>query len=390
MYLSYVIPCLNEEETLGIVVQKAINTIKKLKIDGEVIVSDNGSTDRSKQIAQELGARVVDCPERGNGNALRFGFQAALGKYIIMLDADDSYNAEEVDCFLEELDKGADIVIGSRLRGKMEEGSNPWLHRYIGTPLQTFICNILFHTKVSDIHSGMRGFRKEMLEQWKLDSKGFELCTEMMIKAGITKSKIVEIPINFYRDKRSRAPHLKTWSHGWAVLKYMLLFGTNKILIWPGVIAFLLGTILVFSQINGPIHLGTFPVDIHFMVLGLMLSIIGVYMASSGIVVNLYSKLRYYYGNIHLPRAIESIFTFDKGFFIGGLLGVLGVMVEISILTQWVNMGYRNISALRPVIIGFYFVFLGISLVVFSFIFTLLKESLHSAAAASNKKTPNL
>lgn len=390
MYLSYVIPCLNEEETLGMVVQKAINTINQLKIEGEVIVSDNGSTDRSKIIAQELGARVVDCPMRGNGNALRFGFEAARGKYIIMLDADDSYNAEEVDRFLEELDKGAELVIGSRLKGQMEKGSNPWLHRYIGTPLQTFICNILFHTKVSDIHSGMRGFRKEMLEKWKLDSKGFELCTEMMIKAGITRTKIVEIPINFYKDKRSRLPHLKTWSHGWAVLKYMLLFGTNKILIWPGVIAFLLGTVLVFSQINGPIHLGAFPVDIHFMVLGLMLSIIGVYMASSGIIVNLYSKLRYYYGNIHLPRAIESIFTFDKGFFIGGLLGVLGVIIEVSILNQWINMGYKNISALRPVIIGFYFVFLGISLVVFSFIFTLLKESPNASLTTQPQKPHNI
>lgn len=376
MYLSYVIPCLNEEETLGLVVGKAINTINKLQIDGEVIVSDNGSTDQSKIIAQRLGAIVIDCPERGNGNALRFGFAAAKGNYIIMLDADDSYNAEEIDQFLNELDKGADIVIGSRLRGKMEKGSNPWLHRHIGTPIQTWICNVLFNTKVSDIHSGMRGFRKEMLERWKLDSKGFELCTEMMIKAGITKSKIIEIPINFYKDKRSRLPHLKTWSHGWAVLKYMLLFGTNKILIWPGIISFLLGTLLVFSQINGPIHIGNFPIDIHFMVLGLMLSTIGLYMASSGVIVNLYSKLRYYYGNIHLPKVVENLFTFNKGCLIGGTLAFTGLMTEITILIQWINMGYRNISALRPVIIGFYFIFLGVSVIVFSFIFTLLKDSM--------------
>lgn len=376
MQLSYVIPCLNEEETLGLVVEKAIRTIKKLQIEGEVIVSDNGSTDQSKAIAEKLGARVVDCPERGNGNALRYGFEAAKGKYIIMLDADDSYNAEEIERFLEELDKGADLVIGSRLKGTMEPGSNPWLHRHIGTPIQTWICNLLFGTKVSDIHSGMRAFRKIMLEKWKLDSKGFELCTEMMIKAGITKSVIKEIPINFYKDKRSRPPHLKTWSHGWAVLKYMLLFGTNKILIWPGVLSFIVGTILVFSQINGPVHIGTFPVDIHFMVLGLMLSIIGLYMTSSGILVNLYSKLRYYFGNIHLPRIVETIFTFDKGFSIGGSLALIGTVIEFSILIEWINMGYRNISALRPVIIGFYFVFLGISLIVFSFIFTLLKESM--------------
>lgn len=376
MYLSYVIPCLNEEETLGLVVEKAIKTIKRLNIEGEVVVSDNGSTDKSKIIAKNFGARVVDCPERGNGNALRYGFAAAKGQYIIMLDADDSYNAEEIDQFLIELDKGADIVIGSRLKGNMEPGSNPWLHRHIGTPIQTWICNMLFGTKVSDIHSGMRGFRKTMLEKWKLDSTGFELCTEMMIKAGITKSIIKEIPINFYKDKRSRLPHLKTWSHGWAVLKYMLLFGTNKILIWPGVLSFIAGSILVFTQINGPIRIGSFPIDIHFMILGLMLSIIGLYMTSSGVLVNLYSKLRYYFGNIHLPRIVETIFTFDKGFSIGSTLALIGVVIESSILIQWINMGYRNISALRPVIIGFYFVFLGISLVVFSFIFTLLKESM--------------
>lgn len=375
MYLSYVIPCLNEEQTIGLVVNKAINTIKRLNIDGEVVVSDNGSTDRSKAIAQKLGARVVDCPERGNGNALRFGFNAAQGRYIIMLDADDSYNAEEIEGFLKESDKGADIVIGSRLRGKMEKGSNPWLHRYIGTPIQTWICNVLFHTHISDIHSGMRAFRREMLDVWKLDSKGFELCTEMMIKAGITKSKISEIPINFYKDKRLRSPHLKTWSHGWAVLKYMLLFGANTILTLPGIVSFLLGTLLVFSQINGPVHIGNFPMDIHFMVLGLMLSNIGIYMSSSGILVNLYSKLRYYYSSIRLPKIIETLFTFNKGFFIGSISALLGLAIEISILTKWINMGYKNISALRPVIIGFYFIFTGLSIVVFSFIFTLLKDS---------------
>ncbi len=375
MTLSFVIPCLNEQETIGLVVKKAIQKIKSLNIDGEVIVSDNGSTDNSKQIAQELGARVVDCPDRGNGNALRYGFSQAQGEYIIMLDADDSYNAEEIDQFLETLDKGAELVIGSRLKGNMEPGSNPWLHRYIGTPLQTWICNFLFNTHISDVHSGMRGFRREMLKIWQLDSKGFELCTEMMIKAGITQTKINEIPINFYKDKRSRAPHLKTWSHGWAVLKYMLLFASNKLITWPGITSFLLGTLLVFSQTTGPLLIMNLKLDIHFMILGLMLSIIGLYMSSSGLIISLYSKLRYYYGKNTLPLSFEKFFSFNKGFSIGSLLILLGTVIELLILITWINMNYTGINALRPVIIGFYFIFSGVTVLIFSFIYTVLKDS---------------
>ncbi len=376
MQLSYVIPCLNEEETIGIVVKKAIKFLEANHIDGEVVVSDNGSTDRSKSIAEALGARVVDCPKRGNGNALRLGFQAAKGKYIVMLDADDSYDAGEIKPLLNELEKGAELVIGSRLRGHMEPGSNPWLHRYIGTPLQTWICNLFFGTKISDVHSGMRAFRSDILGRLKLESKGFELCTEMMIKAGITKTRIKEIPINFYKDKRSRKPHLKTWSHGWAVLKYMLLFASNKLLTIPGIIFFALGTLLIFSQASGPLYVGAFRADIHFMVLGLMLSIIGIYMTTNGILINLYSNMRYYFHEqTRASRFIERAFTFNKGFIVGTISSLIGVAIEISILVEWIRMNYTGISAIRPVIMGFYFIFCGLAILIFSFIFTVFQDS---------------
>jgi glycosyltransferase involved in cell wall biosynthesis len=376
MKVSFVIPCLNEEETIGIVISKVIKAIKKFQLLGEVIVVDNGSTDDSSTIAEREGAKVIKCTERGNGNALRFGFDRAKGDFIIMLDADDSYNAEEIGEFLAELKKGAHLVLGSRLRGNMEPGSNPWSHRYIGTPIQTCMCNVLFGTKISDIHSGMRAFKKNILSKLKLESEGFELCTEMMIKAGVCGIKIKEIPINFYKDKRSRKPHLKTWTHGWAVFKYMFLHAPNKLMTAPGVSLFAIGTLLIALQIFGPFQWGWISMDIHFMVLGLMFAVVGFFMASIGIIVSLFTHLRYYYQpSSKLLQWIERKFTFNRGFFYGTSLLLLGCAIEILIFINWVNMGFEGISALRSVIIGFYFIFVGISLISFSFLFVLIEQT---------------
>jgi len=215
MELSIVIPCLNEKDTIGLVVQKAMTSLQKLGLQGEVLVSDNGSNDGSVQIANNLGARVVPCSRKGYGNALKSGLSSAAGKYLIMGDADDSYNFAEIDDFIKYLQKDNDIVIGTRLRGKIEKGAMPFLHRYLGTPVLTFIINMLFGTKISDCNCGMRGVRKDAFEKLNLESSGMEFASEMIIKAGILKLKIKEIPISFYRDKRNRSPHLNTWRDGW-------------------------------------------------------------------------------------------------------------------------------------------------------------------------------
>lgn len=222
--VSIIIPCLNEAATLPIVIDKALKSFQRLHLKGEVVISDNGSTDGSVKIAEKFGARVVHCPQKGYGNALRCGFKNAKGKYLIMGDADDSYDFARIDKFVDELKKGADLVMGTRLRGTIHKGAMPWLHRYLGTPVLTFLINLFFGTKISDCNCGMRGLTKGSFEKLQMVSGGMEFASEMVIKAGLFKLIIKEIPIHFYRDKRGRKPHLKTWSDGWRHLKF--IFGS--------------------------------------------------------------------------------------------------------------------------------------------------------------------
>ena len=220
--LSIVIPALNEEKTIGIVIEKALRTINKLGIKAELIVVDNGSTDNTSPISRKFGARVINVPARGYGNVLQHGFKAAEGKYILMADADDSYNLEEIEPFVDKLNDGYDLVIGNRRKGKFIRGASPFLHRYLGTPVLTFIINLLFKTDIGDVNCGMRAIRKEAYEKMQCKSLGMEFASEMIIKAALNKLKITEVPCTLYRSKRGRPPHLKTWSDGWRHLRLIL------------------------------------------------------------------------------------------------------------------------------------------------------------------------
>ncbi|MCC7197683.1 glycosyltransferase family 2 protein [Candidatus Peregrinibacteria bacterium] len=222
--VSIIIPCLNEAATLPIVIEKALRSFKRLHLKGEVVVADNGSTDGSVKVASKFGARVVHCSQKGYGNALRCGFKNAKGKYLIMGDADDSYDFSRIDKFIDELKNGTDLVMGTRLKGTIHKGAMPALHRYLGTPVLTFLINIFFGIKISDCNCGMRGLTRTAFDKLQMVSGGMEFASEMVIKAGIKKLKIKEIPIHFYPDKRGRKPHLKTWSDGWRHLKF--IFGS--------------------------------------------------------------------------------------------------------------------------------------------------------------------
>ncbi len=220
--LSIVIPALNEERTIGIVIEKALRTMNRLGIKGEVVVADNCSVDHTRQIGEDSGARVISVPERGYGSALQHGFSVARGKYFLMADADDSYNLEEIAPFIDKLNEGYDFVMGNRYRGKFIPGANPFLHRYFGTPVLTFFMNWFFKTNVGDVNCGMRAIRKEAYERIYCQALGMEFASEMIIKAALKKLKIAEIPCTLSLDKRGRAPHLKTWADGWRHLRFML------------------------------------------------------------------------------------------------------------------------------------------------------------------------
>jgi glycosyltransferase involved in cell wall biosynthesis len=220
--LSVVMPCLNEARTVGRCVDKAVRSLAELHIVGEVVVADNGSTDGSQDIARAHGARVIRAIERGYGNALRAGIAAARGRYVIMGDADDSYDFSSLQPFVDKLRQGHELVMGNRFQGGIQPGAMPWSHRYIGNPVLTGILNLLFHSPIGDAHCGLRGFRRDAYERLGLETTGMEFASEMVVKACLAHQKIAEVPIVLYPDGRDRPPHLRSFRDGWRHLRFLL------------------------------------------------------------------------------------------------------------------------------------------------------------------------
>ncbi len=221
--LSVVIPCLNEEETVETCIKKCLDSFEKLGIKGEVVVSDNGSDDGTTKLSEKLGARVELCTEKGYGCAIRYGFSKAKGRYVLMGDGDNSYDFSLIPGFYNAITEcNCDMVIGTRLKGKIHKGAMPFLHRYLGNPVLTFILNMFFGTRISDSQCGMRAFKKESLDKLILVTTGMEFASELLVKAAWAKFKIVEIPIEFFKDGRSRKPYLKTWRDGWRHLTFLV------------------------------------------------------------------------------------------------------------------------------------------------------------------------
>src|ERR1700722_10240461 len=229
-------PCLNEAETVATCVRKAIGFLAESGISGEVLIADNGSTDGSQQLAEAEGARVVNVTEKGYGNALMGGFVAAQGKYVIMGDADDSYDFTNLMPFIEELRKGSDLVMGNRFKGGIEPGAMPPLHKYLGNPVLSFVGRLFFRSKIGDFHCGLRGFRKDSAIARGLQATGREFASEMVVRAPRAKQKITEVPTPLKKDGRSRPPHLRSWRDGWRHLRFLLLFSPRWLFFVPGLV----------------------------------------------------------------------------------------------------------------------------------------------------------
>src|SRR5881397_2514052 len=239
--LSIVMPCLNEAETLATCIRKARAAIVKLGVEAEIVVADNGSSDGSQALARELGVRVVDVERKGYGSALIGGIAAAQGRFVIMGDADDSYDFTAIGPLLDKLRDGCDLVMGNRFTGGIREGAMVWSHRWVGNPALTFISRVFFHTPVGDMHCGLRGFRKDAYERLRLRASGMEFASEMVVKATLQRMKIAEVPITLHPDGRSRPPHLRTWRDGWRHLRFMLLFSPRWLFLAPGLVLAVLG-----------------------------------------------------------------------------------------------------------------------------------------------------
>jgi glycosyltransferase involved in cell wall biosynthesis len=255
--LTILMPCLNEAETIGLCVEKAMSFLSTHRISGEVLVADNGSTDGSQAIAQELGARVVHVQRRGYGAALLGGIEAAHGRYVIMGDADLSYDFSALILFLERLRVGADLVMGNRFKGGIAPGAMPFLHRYLGNPVLSFIGRLLFNIRAKDFHCGLRGFRRTAIQALALQTTGMEFASEMVVRSALAQLNIAEVPTRLSVDGRSRAPHLRTWRDGWRHLKFLLMYSPRWLFLIPGMTLSLAGLCLAGMLVAGPLQISS-------------------------------------------------------------------------------------------------------------------------------------
>ncbi|MGC8737923.1 MAG: glycosyltransferase family 2 protein [Candidatus Hydrogenedens sp.] len=330
--LSVVLPCLNEERTIGQCVQKTQKVFDKYHIKGEIIVADNNSTDSSSSIAEQAGAKVVKVITPGYGNTLRNGIKEAKGKYIIFFDSDLSYDPEDIPQILEKLREGYPIVLGSRKKGTIDRGSMPWLHRYIGTPIMTLLANIFFKAHITDINSGMRGMSRKVFDELDLHSEGMEFASEMIAKAHWTQTKIAEVPIHFHCDQRGRRPHLHSVRDGWRHLQLMFHYCSINWFLIPGFIL-LFFSYLVFFILPQYMDIYTsFFISLLTNIIATQILLIGV--IAQGRVRG--SKFRYIPSKYLL--FLSRIIKVEKGMFLGLGICFLGMFLMLYTLRSGINM----------------------------------------------------
>ena len=326
--LSVVIPALNEERTIAHCVEKAQKALAALGAPGEVLVADNGSTDRTKEFAEKLGARVVPVDGKGYGKALRGGFAAAKGKYLIMADADGSYDFEQAPRYVEKLRQGLDLVVGNRFLGVIDEGAMPFLNRHLGTPVLTAIMNMLFRTGLGDTNCGMRGLRKDAFERMGLKADGMEFATEMLVKASLLKMKIAEVPCDLHKDLRDRPPHLRRWRDGWRHLRFMLLFSPTGTFLFPGALLLLLGA-LGLAVVTGRDVLAPDAaawLGSRHILTSLLLWLTGTSVLGLGIVAQEADYQERFDADNRLIAFLHRTFSLEKGLVIGAGLIVAGLL----------------------------------------------------------------
>lgn len=373
--VSAVMPCLNEEETLGTCIEKAINCFAALGVRGEVVVGDNGSTDRSPEIARSLGARVVHQPVKGYGAALQAAIGAARGTYCIMADCDDSYDWSSMGPFIDKLREGHDLVMGTRLRGTIAPGAMPPLHRYFGNPFLSGVMNVFFRTGVSDAHCGMRGFSKEAYERMNLQTTGMEFATEMVVKAKNRALKITEIPITLHKDGRSCAPHLRSFRDGWRHLRLLLFYAPDYLYLVPGFFLFVPGVILQALLLLGPTVVGGLYLGVHWLALGCLMSLLGFQILSLGAFAKTFAMNEQFEMRGPVFGKVVGWFTLEIGVVAGATLILLGLLADLSILVTWLSRGMGHMGSTHTVFVATTVIALGFQVVFSSFFLAMFKLS---------------
>jgi glycosyltransferase involved in cell wall biosynthesis len=371
--ISVVIPALNEEGIVGKTVKQVpTEKLKALGLETEILVIDNASDDGTAKEAEEAGARVVREEKRGYGNAYGRGLREATGDIIVLGDADGTYPLEKAPEFIKPILEGsADFVNGSRMKGRIMPGAMPWLHRYVGNPLLTFVLNTLFHLHVSDAHCGMKAFSREAKEKMNLKSPGMEFASEVIIEAARKKLRIAEVPIE-YRARGGGKAKLKSFQDGWRHLRFMLLYSPTALFVAPGLLLLSTGLLLVAALIGGPLHIGGVGIDVHTMVLGNMLVIVGFQTLALGMYAKAYAAINYGVEPGTVTKTLLSYESLDWGIIAGAIVFSAGLLLGFGVVAQWVQGGFGELSEVRAAIMASTLAVLGIQTVFSSLFFSML------------------
>jgi glycosyltransferase involved in cell wall biosynthesis len=337
--VTVLMPCLNESETLEVCIQKAKNYLKKSGVSGEVIIADNGSTDGSQNIANLLGARLVNISDKGYGSALKGGITNSYGQYIIMGDADDSYDFSDLEAFIQKLEEGYDLVMGNRFKGGIKPGAMPFLHRYLGNPILSWLGKLFFKSPASDFHCGMRAFRKDAILRLNLQTTGMEFASEMLVKATLSNLKITEVPIILYPDGRSRKPHLRTWRDGWRHLRFLLLYSPRWLFLYPGIALTLLSWCAIILLLPTS--------RIHSLLYAALLSSVGFQIVFFAIFTKIFAISE---GLLPPDKKLDKFlkkFSVDLGLQIGLVLFTGGLIGSFTSLSLWQTIGFGELDPVQ-------------------------------------------
>jgi len=376
--ISVVMPCLNEAETLEGCIREALDALEKSGARGEILIADNGSSDGSPDIAEKAGARVVHVSQKGYGNALRKGINDARGTFVLMGDADGSYDFGELPHFLKQLRQGDDLVMGCRFPrhgGSIEPGAMPWKHRWIGNPVLSALGKLFFSSPVSDFHCGLRAFRRKAIMDLGLRTSGMEFASEMVVKATLNKLKISQIPITLRRDGRSRTPHLRSWRDGWRHLRFMLLYSPNWLFILPGLVLAIIGAIGFGLLLSKPLKVGAITFDLNSLLVASVCMLTGFQVLAFGLFIKAYTvNAGLLPGKAYWHRIVKG-YAAEWGIVIGVILIITGLSYLINAVLYWKASGFGPLpyqTSLRMVILSATLIGLGIQAFVYGFALNIL------------------
>ena len=383
--ISAVIPCLNEQQTLAICIEKALRGFAELGVRGEVVVADNGSTDRSVEIALQLGARVVHERRKGYGAALFRGIAESRGEVIVMADADDSYDWAAIAPLVRKVHEGYDLVMGNRFQGGIQAGAMPKLHRYLGNPVLSFISRIAFRTEIGDFHCGMRAFTRAAFERMQLRTTGMEFATEMVANAAHQGLRITEVPVVLYPDKRNRPPHLRSFRDGWRHLRFILTYAPDHLYLVPGIALLLAGLGLETALARGPLTVLGMYFGIHFLALGSLLTLVGFNVINLGVFAKALMAQRYAGLRSRTLQLIRRRFSLETGLLTGAALALGGLATDVAISAKWVlQYGAPMDATVHLAFVATTAVVLGLNLVFSSFLLNMIL--VNGAASAESSR----